>query len=390
MKILIYCQHVLGLGHYFRTLEICRALDRHDIVMIAGGPPVDAVLPPNLREIRLPPLMMDQDFRSLLTETGKTSVDTVKKDRRQLLFKLYKQQCPEVLLVELYPFGRRSFAFEIDPVLKGIRRGVLKPALVVCSLRDILVRRKRNYQAVYERRVVDALNQYFDALMVHADPTLLTLDQTFGRTPDIAIPVVYTGFVTPPPPVDARRRIRARLGLKAADKLIVASLGGGKVGEQLLTAVIAAYPQMRRPTGTRLLVFTGPFMDPDTYAQLASGSSERVQIKRFASDFISYLAAADLSVSMGGYNTCMNILAARTPALVWPFSQNWEQRIRAERLADIGAMRILENADLAPPRLAAIMDRMLSASARTEPRADLDGAAATARWIEKRIAQETP
>jgi predicted glycosyltransferase len=34
MKIACYCQHVLGIGHFHRSLEICKALAvHHDTVM---------------------------------------------------------------------------------------------------------------------------------------------------------------------------------------------------------------------------------------------------------------------------------------------------------------------------------------------------------------------
>jgi len=102
-------------------------------------------------------------------------------------------------------------------------------------------------------------------------------------------------------------------------------------------------------------------------------------------DFLSYLAAADLSVSMGGYNTTMNILASGTPALVWPFGQNREQRLRAGRLADLGAIRVLEDEDLHPDRLAVIMNQWISRSMRPTIHINLNGAANTAKWIEKAI-----
>ena len=45
MKIVIYCQHVLGIGHLFRSLEICRALSGHEVILITGGPQLDSPLP---------------------------------------------------------------------------------------------------------------------------------------------------------------------------------------------------------------------------------------------------------------------------------------------------------------------------------------------------------
>jgi predicted glycosyltransferase len=109
--------------------------------------------------------------------------------------------------------------------------------------------------------------------------------------------------------------------------------------------------------------------------------SDRISIRRFTPHFPAFLAAADLSVSMAGYNTCMNIAAAQVPSLVWPFSQNREQRLRAGRLAEMGGMRILEDADLEPNELADLMLRHLADRNRCDYPIDLDGAAHTADWI---------
>jgi predicted glycosyltransferase len=81
----------------------------------------------------------------------------------------------------------------------------------------------------------------------------------------------------------------------------------------------------------------------------------------------------------------MNILASGTPALVWPFGQNREQRLRASRLANLGVLQVLEDEDLDPDRLAAIMNDWMSRSIRPAVNINLNGAANTARWIETAI-----
>jgi predicted glycosyltransferase len=107
-----------------------------------------------------------------------------------------------------------------------------------------------------------------------------------------------------------------------------------------------------------------------------------VRIEKFTLDFLAYLAAADLSISMGGYNTSMNLLACGVPALVWPFGLNREQRLRAQRLAEHGALKILNEEDLQHDRLARIMVQTLSETHPGKLDIDLDGAANTARWLE--------
>jgi predicted glycosyltransferase len=379
MKIVFYCQHVLGIGHFFRSLEICRALDRHQVILVTGGPRFPAALPDHVREFPLPALEMDRDFKELRTEAG-ADLETVRRLRRDRLGAFFESETPELFLIELYPFGRKAFRFEIDPLLEDLARGRLPRCGLVCSLRDILVEKAVPHE--HEDRVVKLLNRHFDALLVHADPRLVRLEETFGRCQDIDIPLVYTGFVTPRPEPGARQRLRAELGLAEPERLIVASAGGGSVGAPLLKAAIDAFRHVARGRGCRLQVFTGPFLPQEEFEKLQHAAGEGVFVVRFTDRFLSYLAAADLSVSMAGYNTTMNLIAARVPALVWPFARNREQRLRAERLQALGALRLLPDAQLEPARLAALMEQMLTRGERPDTGVDLNGAQATAGWID--------
>ena len=379
MKIIFYCQHVLGIGHFFRSLEICRVLDRHQVILITGGPRLDVGLPPHVTEVRLPALEMDCEFKELHAAAG-ADLDAIRGERRQRLWTLFETERPDIFLIELYPFGRRAFRLEIDPVLEAMADGRLPRCRVVCSVRDILV--EKHMAREREARTVAVLNRFFDAVLVHADPRLVLLEETFSRLGEIRIPLVYTGFITPRPAADARQRIRSQLGLAPADRLIVVSAGGGRVGMPLLEAAVAAFRHLHRPGKTLLQVFTGPFLPDGDFERLKHAAGPGTAIARFTPEFLSYLAAADLSVSMAGYNTTMNLLAARVPAMVWPFSQNREQRLRSERLQAQGALQLLQGADLEPAHLAARVSRMLERPERPKTGVDLNGAPATARWID--------
>jgi predicted glycosyltransferase len=379
MKIIYYCQHVLGIGHFFRSLEICKAFTGHEVVLVTGGSQVSAQLPSHVREMHLPELMMDQEFSSLYSPEEGKSVAQVMQERKQLLFHLFETEAPDLFIVELYPFGRKAFRFEIDPIVEGIRCGTLPRSRVICSLRDILVEKKD--QVAYEARVIDILNRYFDALLIHADPRVLTLDQTFSRLKDITIPMVYTGFVTPKPAPDAGTKLRQQLGIDREEILIVASAGGGTVGNSLLEAVAGAFELMNRDKPAHLHVFTGPFLSEEAFERLRRIPNRRIRIFRFTADFLSYLSGADLSVSMAGYNTCMNIAAAQVPALVWPFPQNQEQGLRAGRLAQLGILQVLSDEELQPRRLSTMMEQVLSLRSHSPVAIDLNGAETTAGWL---------
>ncbi len=388
MTIAVYCQHVLGVGHLFRSLEICRALAPRPVVLITGGPPVEAALPENVREFRLPALVMDERFSELRPAAPGGDLEALRRERRRLLSSLFAAAAPEAFVVELYPFGRKAFGFELDPLLAGYGRRAGGPGFAVCSVRDVLVEKRAVRD--YEERVVARLNRDFDAVLVHADPRVVRLEETFGRLADLVPPVLYTGFVTSRPPAGARDRLRCALRLGEDDRLVVASAGGGSVGFPLLAAVLEAVRCLEGSRRLFLQVFTGPFLPPEDFQRLQAAAGPRVRVERFSREFLSWLAAADLSISMGGYNTTMNLLAAGVPALVWPFPQNREQRLRCRRLEALGALAVLEDADLDPSRLARAMAAQLERPRPPPVEVDLNGAQATARWIAEHLGVPTP
>lgn len=382
MKIIFYCQHVLGIGHLFRTLEICKALTGHEVILVSGGPRIDVKFPQHVTQIDLPGLRMDSEFKDLLCAGKNSSLAQVKKERQQKLLAIVEKERPDIFLLELYPFGRQAFRFELDPTIQAIRNQLSRCG-VICSVRDILVEKQKSK---HERRALERLNRYFDAVLVHSDPKWFTLKETFLRFDEIKIPVIHTGYIAPKPLNNARRRIRKELGIAEDDVMIVASAGGGRVGKPILESAICAFEHLKIESRPHLFVYTGPYIAESEFADLkALKKSQRVHITKFTSDFLSRLMAADISISMAGYNTTMNILSTGVPALVWPFAANREQRLRAERLADRGALKLLHDQDLHPEALARIVRAMLTRAALKKIDIDLNGAANTAQWLESWI-----
>lgn len=380
MKVIFYCQYVFGIGHLFRSLELVRALSNHDVVLVIGGPEVDVDLPDHVKTVRLPGLYMDKKYTTLIPVDSESSIAQVQYQRREKLFALFEKFQPDLFMVELYPFGRTIFEFELAPLLHAIRKNIFGDVKSVCSLRDVLVQKKDPIE--YEQRVLDKLNHLFDFLLIHSDAQFLPLNETFTRINEIKIPVFYTGFVTQKPSDHSGEKIRERLEIDCNEKLIVASAGGGRSGYRLLNSVADACGLLQDIYRIRLEIFTGPFMKSDEFTDISVKSGPHINIRRFAKHFLDYLQAADLSVSMAGYNTCMNILTTKVPSLVWPFSGDREQGLRAERLSQQGAMRILSDEDLRSDRLAAMIEQEMIKKSMPPVNIDLNGAIHTAKWIE--------
>ncbi len=380
MKIIFYCQYVWGMGHLFRSIEVARALSDHRVILVVGGREVDVELPGHVTLVRLPGLYMDEQFTTLIPEEADKPIEDIQRKRREILFSLCQRHKPDLLIIELYPFGRTIFGFELQPLLDLIRRGRFGKVKVVCSLRDILVE-KRDPKA-YEERVLNYLKAHFDLLLIHSDPVVMSLDETFSRVNDIPIPMLYTGFVTRKVKPAAGKKLRRELAIAAQEKLIVASAGGGRSGYTLLSNVIEAVHLLANSQQIRLEMFAGPFRDDGEFKKLSANSNQRIRVRRFTKRFLDYLSAADVSISLAGYNTCMDLLVTRVPALVYPYLRQREQPLRVEKIKNFLPMKILQDKDLSPIPLGGHIRQMLGASLTADAASpNLDGAENSARYL---------
>jgi predicted glycosyltransferase len=180
----------------------------------------------------------------------------------------------------------------------------------------------------------------------------------------------------------------ARDGAAIDSGEVVVSAGGGAAGRALLAAALAA----RRAgclANLRWRLITGTNLPDGDVTALRASAPAGVMIERFRSDFAALLRACRVSVSQAGYNTVLDLLAARARAVLVPFAagRETEQTLRAEFLAALGAAELVRESELSPAALAAAIER---AAARPRPSLaiDTDGAARSARLIAGMVGAE--
>lgn len=189
--VMVYVQHLLGIGHQMRTAAIIRAMRRRnlDVVCVSGG---EAGGMPDLagaRLVQLPPVRAaDASFKLLVDQHGQPIDDAWRDRRGAALFRAYADIDPAVLLVETFPFGRWQFRFELIPLLRAARAN---GATIMASVRDILVQ-KRDPKRL--DAIVDILRGNFDTVLVHGDDSLIRFGETFAAADRIADLIRYTGY----------------------------------------------------------------------------------------------------------------------------------------------------------------------------------------------------
>jgi pimeloyl-ACP methyl ester carboxylesterase/predicted glycosyltransferase len=163
----------------------------------------------------------------------------------------------------------------------------------------------------------------------------------------------FAGYVTGFDPSDFadQARLRHELGYRDDEQICIVTVGGSGVGGHLLRRVIAAFPEAkRRVPALRMIVVTGPRIDPASLPQ-----QEGLEVRGFIPELYRHLAACDLAVVQGGLTTCMELTATRRPFVYVPLRHHFEQNFHVRhRLNQYGAGRMLDF-DTATPEVIADM-----------------------------------
>jgi predicted glycosyltransferase len=375
LKVLVYVQHLLGVGHVKRAAAITRAMVAAglDVHVVLGGEPVPHADFATATLHQLPSARANDMSFSLLLDAHNRPVDEAwRAARKSQLLALEADIKPQVIITEHFPFGRAKFAFELIPMFEQARaRGNVK---ILASVRDVLVEKADDGKA---SRMLGWIDTWFDHILVHGDEAVIPFDATFPGARAIRDKLVYTGYV-----VDQAPPVAGASATDGTNEIIV-SIGGGAVGENLLRVAIGAAEAVPGHSW-RLLV--GANLSDQTFAAVRAEAATQphVIVERARPDFRALLSRAALSISQGGYNTLMDVLVARCPAVIVPFAggAESEQTFRAEEFARRGLISVIAEASLTPPALAAAAQaRLLHRHSGTAPAINLDGAAGTARHV---------
>lgn len=368
MKVMIVVTHLLGTGHLSRALTLARAFVArgHDVVVASGGMAAPQLDHSGIDVLQLPPLRSDgTNFTRLLDSTGTVASDDYLSDRRVRLVGGLTSFCPDILITELFPFGRRILADEFLSLLNAAT-GLATPPVILSSVRDILAPPSKPAKATCAEEIITT---YYDAVLVHSDPTTTRLEQSWPVSDQLAPYLHYTGYVAPP----AADPHPDQTGLNE----VLVSAGGGAVGDVLFQTAIEA-ARLMPDRQWRLLV--GGSDANDRVARLrhqAAGTPTLIEPAR--PDFRQMLYCAAASVSMCGYNTALDLLQAGTPAVLIPFDADneVEQTLRANSLTSLPGISVLSSAALTPASLVSHIQQVLGDGPRAASAMKFDGAAQT-------------
>ena len=363
----LYSHDTQGLGHIRRNIALAATLvaeDDTDVLLITGSPAASSLpLPPRTDLVVLPAAAKDADgtYRS---RSLALPVDHLLRIRSELIAATVRSFAPDLLVVDKVPLGLQG---ELRATLTALRTS---PTQVVLGLREVLDDPVATRQEWLRDESTLTIDRYYDAVWVYGDPQVFDPAVAYGWPRQVTDKITYTGYLAsgrfrgadhagsrqdPSPaapdsapsdsaPSDPRTPALPEPGY------VLGQVGGGQDGHALAEAFIEAVPASARPG----VLLTGPLMaESQRHRLVHRAATAGVTMIDFHPDPAALIADAAGVISMAGYNSVCELLAAGTPTLLVPrVRPRAEQLVRANNLAARHLMDRLHPDDLSPAVLA--------------------------------------
>jgi predicted glycosyltransferase len=181
--------------------------------------------------------------------------------------------------------------------------------------------------------VYDILDTLYDEVWTYGIRDFYDPIKEYDIPEHISQKMQFTGYI--PRKVPNREEVKKekqRNIVREGQKLVVITTGGGGDGYPVMDAFLSMLESQKRPFSFASILITGPFMPRRKRTKVFKRARKLGIIAfHFYRHMEKIMAAADLVVCMGGYNTLCELMSQKTVTLLIPReTPRKEQLIRAK------------------------------------------------------------
>jgi len=329
-NIVMYSHDTYGLGHIRRTMAIASYLKGPNVnILILTGSPIAGrfSFPEQIDFVRIPGMIKktnDEYLPLSIKINPKHALDI----RKNIITATVKTFRPHLFIVDKEPLGLKK---EVLPTLRWLKRN-LPDARAILGLRDIMDDAETVRKDWKEKKIYNVLDQLYSEIWIYGIREFYDPVKEYSIPDSISRKMHFTGYIPRRVPTrEAVQKIKKEQGVKEEEKLVVVTTGGGGDGYPVMNAYLSMLESEPLPFPIKSVLITGPFMPKQKRRKVFKRARKiGVRTYHFFRQMEKIISAADLVVSMGGYNTVCEILSQGTVSLLIPReTPRMEQLIRA-------------------------------------------------------------
>lgn len=330
-NILMYSHDTFGLGHIRRTMAIATHLrsPNTNILILTGSPLAGRFsFPQQIDFVRIPG-MIKKTNEEYLPLSIKINPRHALDIRQSIIKATAKTFQPHLFIVDKEPLGLKK---EVLPTLKWMRRNQ-PDTRTVLGLRDIMDDAETVKKSWKKKGVYEILDTLYSEVWTYGIRDFYNPIEEYDIPENISQKMQFTGYIPRKVPnIEEVKKEKQRNSIREGQKLVVITTGGGGDGYPVMDAFLSMLESQKRPFPFASILITGPFMPRRKRAKIFKRARKLgILAFHFYRHMEKILAAADLVVCMGGYNTLCELMSQKTVTLLIPReTPRKEQLIRAK------------------------------------------------------------
>ncbi|MDP1724585.1 MAG: hypothetical protein Q8L85_07775 [Alphaproteobacteria bacterium] len=310
MRIFLYVQHLLGIGHLKRASLLAETLSSkgHQVLLVTGGCPNPNLLKSLTNICQLPPLYTKDENFNLLADLDIQPDSNYLDQRRKILLDAFDAFKPDLLITEHFPFGRHMLKGELIPLLKKAKSNNLK---IIGSVRDILV----SLPSSKILKIKEILNNYYDAVLIHGDQKCAAYWTDYAN---VKPSLFFTGYIF--------QQAKPTLDSTLFKKSVIAFQGGRNTHCNWLDLLRKAKPKTIFKNNPWIIIGTqnNDYLD------------EGITIQKSIPNLSKNLSQCAFIISEAGYNSFLEIVLSEAPSLFIPFyTQKEDEQLKRLQLFNL-------------------------------------------------------
>ena len=361
-RILVYCHDLFGMGNLSRMLKLCKhilaANANARILFIGGSSNISRFeMPPRLDYIKLPSLTRGRTGEVAAKHLHPLTSEVLRM-RRNMIAITTRAYKPDLLIVDKKP---RGAAHELDKTLNYLKDN--KRCRRVLLLRDILDMPERTVASWRKHGYYEEVEEHYDRIFVVGERHIFDVADSYEFPETLRNMTEYLGYLHITEKPRSRLEVLKSLDLDEHLPLVVVTVGGGEDGYHILDRYLDAINPSTKDLQSVLVC--GPELPLKDFEHLKqrAGVNPLIKLIRCTDDMVSLINAADVVVSMAGYNTICKILSFAKPAVVVPrVKPSYEQWLRANLLAKRGYLTVMPRVFSAESLLTAVRQQLMDPS----------------------------
>ncbi len=338
----MYSHDTYGLGHIRRSMAIASHLSGKEVnIIIITGSPIAGryTLPEQVDFVRIPGMIKktNDEYHSLSIRLDPNQALHIRKNIIAATAEAFR---PDLFIVDKEPLGLKR---EVLPTLEWFRE-FLPSTKTILGLRDILDESPVVCKDWESKNVYKYLETLYDEIWVYGNREIYDPIKEYNIPATLEPKIHFTGYIPRKHwSQKVRNKIRKRYRILDEDTFILVTAGGGGDGCELLDHYLSMHDFFPTSLPFKTLMITGPFMPKSSRNKIRKRALQYgIKTMPFLPQMEQLIGAADLVISMGGYNTICEIISQQTPALIIPReTPRKEQLIRAEQLKKQGLLDYL-------------------------------------------------